>query len=539
MFLNTNIASMNAQRNVYQTSMDLDKSIERLSSGLRINTAADDASGLAIAEKMYTQRAGLSTAIQNTQDTSALFKIAEGALNQVGKMLSRIEELAVRAANQTLTSSDRSAITNEVKELTNQIDSISSNTEYNTLKLLNQNLDVKKSLSVTNTATAGTSGSLKIISTPDTIKNTAAAVLSVVAVASAAVMSGVATLGNASIDGVITINNSDIRILAADTSDTVVAKINAANSKTNVIAVQNASGVGAFISLISGKIDADAGNVIANSATVTNGSALGYTLVGASAHIVLSGDNTILSQMGLNALVGSVTGTNASVNLNGVAMTADDSKGNVVEMKNMGSSAYGLKVATDMFNGAFGAVVMNMYTLASSGNGGGALASAILHTSDITGASGGGDNATIDLNVDSRLRIQVGANYDQAISYSIGSMDSSSLGSGASSKYGSLADIQLDTATNANISIKVVQQAIKDVASMRSTMGAVLNRLDYTDKNLQVQRENMAAAESKIRDADISLEMTNFTKQQILMQAGTSMLAQANSKPQSILQLLK
>ncbi len=525
MFLNTNIASMSAQRHVYQTNLDLDKSIERLSSGLRINNAADDASGLAIAEKMYAQRSGLTTAIQNTQDTSALFKIAEGALNQVGKMLNRIEELAVRAANQTLTSSDRASIANEISELTGQIDSIAENTEYNTLKLLNQNLDVQKSITM-NALSTGAAGSIKILDAPDTVKNSTNLIFSVAQVASAAVMDGGGTTSaEMNNNGTININNVDISIVATDSADTVVAKINAMNSKTGVIAVQDTTGPGAIVSLISGKIDADAGNIVANGSGATLASATGYTTVGASAHIVLSGDGNILGVLNLTA--DSATGSNAIVALNGVLMTADDTQGNVVEMKNMGSSAYGLKVATDTFNGAYGGAVMNMYTAAGT--------AAILHTSDETGL----DTASINLNVDKRLRIQVGANYDQALNYSLGATDSKSIGQGASSKYGSLADIKVDTAANANISLKVIQQAIKDVASVRSQMGAVLNRLDYTDKTLQVQRENMAAAESKIRDADISLEMTNFTKQQILMQAGTSMLAQANSKPQSILQLLK
>jgi len=526
MFLNTNIAAMSSQRHVYQTNLDLDKSIERLSSGLKINSAADDASGLAIAEKMYAQRSGLSTAIQNTQDTSALFKIAEGALNQVGKMLNRVEELAVRAANQTLTSSDRASIANEIKELTNQIDSISENTEYNTMKLLNQNLDVKKSMTMT--GGSGAAGSVKILSTPDTLKNATGLLVTVVAVASAAVIEGTAaTAATMGTNSVITINNVDISVLSTDTTDTVVAKINAANAKTGVIATQDIAGSagGALVTLVTGKIDADATNVaVLSAAGVVNGSALGYTTVGSAARIVISGDNTIMSNLGFAA--GSAVGTNAQVQINDVDMTADGTQGNVLEMKNMGSKAYGLKIGTDMFNGAYGGVVLTLQ---------GAAASAIFHTSDYSGA----DEATVDIDINSRLRIQVGANYDQALNYSIGATDSRSIGVGASSKFGSLADIQVDTATNANISLKVVQQAIKDVASVRSQMGAVLNRLDYTDKTLQVQRENMAAAESKIRDADISLEMTNFTKQQILMQAGTSMLAQANSKPQSILQLLK
>jgi len=146
MYVNTNIPAFNAQRQLYANNLSLDKSLERLSSGLRINSGADDASGLAMAEKMKAQGVGLTSAIQNTQDGTSLFKIADGALDQVGRILSRLEELVVRANNRTLTDSDRITLQDEIGQLVDQISVISNNTEYNTLKLLDGNLDIKNHL---------------------------------------------------------------------------------------------------------------------------------------------------------------------------------------------------------------------------------------------------------------------------------------------------------------------------------------------------------------------------------------------------------
>jgi len=544
MYLNTNIAAVNAQRNVYQTNLSMDKTLERLSSGLRINSSADDASGLAIVEKMYAQRQGLTTAIQNTQDGIALFKIAEGALNQVGKMLSRMEELAVRAANQTLTASDRETIKDELTQLMGQINTISSDTEYNTLKLLNGNLDIKASL-IASTANIS-NGNIKVLSIGGDAQNVTNAQFALTSIGQAAIItSNVAAAGvTSSITSAtsIAINGVEISIAAGDNAEAIVSKINAKNSQTGVIATMTAA---RGVSLVSGKIDTDATNI----ATVNTGTIVGYAIVG-TYNTVTGKDNRI--EAGGNAAVWTflgviggaasitaiaVSGINAAATLDGMAMSVKSSEGGTIfEMTNTGSKAYGLKVGAELYNGTYGGFIVT-----GAGAGSGTIGSA-------TGAGGAGtlvrlassaDNAKVSLNVDSKLSLQTGANYQQALKYSIASIDVSSIGKNASSKFGSLADIKVDTAENASLSLKVVQQAIKDVSGIRATMGAIMNRLDYTDKTLQIQRENITAAESRIRDADVSLEMTAFVRQQILMQAGTSMLAQANQKPQSIMQLLR
>ncbi|MEZ7892856.1 MAG: flagellin [Candidatus Wallbacteria bacterium] len=528
MYVNTNISAMNAQRQLYNNNLSLDKSLERLSSGLRINTGADDASGLAIAEKMSSQGTGLTMAIQNTQDGNALFKIADGALDQVGKMLTRLEELMVRANNRTLVDSDRATIQNEVGQLIDQISTVSNNTEYNTLKLLDGGLDIKKSLTVTGNTI---NGSMKILDTPGTVKTVNSLTLSITSRGTPALASAVALPimpgagSSVGIQNTININGVDIQIESADTINTVISKINQANSKTNVIAIRDNTG---RVGLVTGKLDIDAANVVngLGGATAANGSAIGYTIIGSAALINLGGDIGIWSHIGFTGGVAgyNASGTNVAGLLGGITMQGS---GNVLEMKDAGSPAYGIKVGTNMFNGAYGG-----YVLTGSSAGGTVMSSVIY----ITSAT---DTVNISTNDTKKLGIQLGANYNQSISYSIQSISPDQLGQGASSKITSLKQVSVITAEDANLSLKVIQKAITDVTDIRANLGSKMNRLGYTEKTLRIQKENMASAESKIRDADMALEMTQYSRNQILVQTANAMLAQANSKQQNVLQLLK
>ncbi len=243
MYINTNVSALNAQRQLYMNELGLDKSLERLSSGLRINTGADDASGLAIAEKMRAQNVGLTTAIQNTQDGSSFFKIADGSMDQVSRILSRAEELLVRANNRTLTDNDRLTIQEELTQLIDQIKVTAQNTEYNTLKFLDGSIDIKKSLSIDTTIVpAVVNGSLKILETPGTVKSASAVVLSITALATPAVLDATpapAPAGTVGTQSTINVNGVDVQIASSDTVSTLLSKINAANSKTKVIAVMS------------------------------------------------------------------------------------------------------------------------------------------------------------------------------------------------------------------------------------------------------------------------------------------------------------
>ena len=538
MYVNTNMPALNAQRQLYNNNASLDKSLERLSSGLRINTGADDASGLAMAEKMKAQGVGLTSAIQNTQDGASLFKIADGALDQVGSILSRLEELTVRANNRTLTNSDRQTLQDEITQLIDQVSVISNNTEYNTLKLLDGNLDIKKSLTV---SSPGIPGSMKILNTPGTVKTSQNLLLqitqrplpAVAAAFSAPVLTGLGS--SIGLQNTININGIDVQVAATDTLNTIISKINQANSKTSVIAIQ-LPGDNNKISLVSGVIDTDAQNVAKglNSAggtiAASNGSAVGYTMVGTAATISLGGDTGIWSALGFHGSAGTSIpstylkeGTNVAGVLGGIQLQG---YGNTLTMEDAGSPMYGIKIGTSIFNEAYGGFIITAGALSTT-------ASAIYY------ATSTGDNASISTNDGNKIGLQLGANYNQSIAYSLASTAPDVLGVGASSKISSLKQVNVITLENANLSLKVIQKAITDVTTIRAAIGATLNRLDYTEKTIRVMRENMTSAESKIRDADMSLEMTGYTRNQILAQTATAMLAQANSRPQNVLQLLK
>ncbi len=534
MFVNTNIPAMNTQRQLFNNNIDLDRSLERLSSGLRINTGADDASGLAMAEKMKAQGVGLTSAIQNTQDGTSLFKIADGALDQVGRILSRLEELVVRANNRTLTDSDRTTLQNEIGQLIDQVNVISNNTEYNTLKLLDGGLDIKKSLTVNTSATsAGLPGSMKVLNTPGTVKSASNLVLSITARALPAVASASTTpiTGTIGIQNTININGVDVQIASSDTVSTIISKINQANSKTNVIAIQLSNNQ---LGLVSGIIDGDAQNVArgingTGSFNTPNGSAVGYSLVGTAATINIGGDTGIWSSLGFAPSGGASVpstytkvGSNATGIIDGIQLTGS---GNVLTMNDAGSPMYGIKIGTSMFNEAYGGVVFT--------GAGSATNTAVFYVTSTN------DTASLSTDDKKKVGLQLGANYNQSIAYSLQSVSAEVIGVGASSKLSSLKQVNVITLEDANLSLKVIQKAIVDVTNVRAALGATLNRLDYTEKTIRIQRENMASAESKIRDADMALEMTFYTRNQILAQTATAMLSQANQRPQNVLQLLR
>jgi len=313
----------------------------------------------------------------------------------------------------------------------------------------------------------------------------------------------------------VTLNGIDIQISSGDTVAAMAAKINAQNASTGVVATVSTTNV---MQLTTGVLDTDASNV---NAALTN--TIGYAKQGSAFTITWGGNTTLLTDMSLAS--GAVSGTNAAGSINGVAMQAVGGVGggSVLKDSQSGSITEGIQIDTDLYNGGNGVALRNNV----------ASASTVIHRSFI------GDSFTTKTDITSRLRLQIGANYDQGIYNGIDSVNTSQLGIGGSSLYGNLDSIKLDTMDNANVSLKVIQKAIEDVTGYRSKIGARMNRLDYTIKTLSIQRENMTAAHSRIQDADISAEMTTFTKQQIILQAGTAMLAQANARPQAVLQLLQ
>ncbi|MFD1505469.1 flagellin [Georgenia yuyongxinii] len=384
--INNNIAAVNAYRNLSNTQNDLSKSLEKLSSGFRINRAADDAAGLAISEGLRSQVGGLKVAARNAQDGISVVQTAEGALTEVHSILQRLRDLSVQAANDSNNPNARTNIETESDSLVAELNRIAESTNFNGTSLLKGN---------------GATGNLKF------------------------------QVGAGSdVDSVIEVN------------------LSGANVK---------SVAGALGSAMSGaKFAVDTPTAVGGVHTFTITKA-GIDTTVATANLGAPGDFKTVQEFAdaLNADADFTKELTARVN-------ADNEL--VVRAKNGGAVVGGATAGTD----------------AASGTGAGT-------SSAIAGANG------------------------------------------------------LDFSTNAlaRQSIDNIDESIKTISTARAELGAYQNRLEHTIKNINVSIENLTASESRIRDTDMASEMVNFTRSQILSQAGTAMLAQANQIPQGVLQLLR
>ncbi len=372
-----NITAMTAYRNLSTSDAMLSKSLERLSSGLRINRAADDAAGLGISQRMRAQIAGLKMASRNASQAINVVQTAEGAMNEIHNMLTRMRELSVQAASDSVTDTDRAYLDSEFDALRSEIDRIATSTEYNNTKLI------------------------------------------------------------------------------------------------------NGSYSGNSVSYASGQTTATASEGVQS--IVLNGAAAGtFTITDASGTSLTLTDGTTTETV---TLTGSGTGGAPS---SGNTVTANFSQLGITLTLNSAYSDQGLD----------GKVIV-----VDSGSGG---------------------------------QFQVGADNsaDNRISFSIGNLK-------ATGSTLNLSSADISSKSNAQSAIDSIDTAIDAVNTQRSNLGAVQNRLTYTIANVNNTTENIQASESTIRDADFALEMSSYTRSQILVQAGTAMLAQANATPQKVLTLLR
>jgi flagellin len=367
MRINHNLSALNSYGRLAQNNTATTKSLEKLSSGLRINRAGDDAAGLAISEKMRGQIRGLEQASRNAQDGISLIQTAEGGLNETHAILQRMRELAVQAGNDTLASADRDSITTEITELQSEINRIANTTEFNTKELLDGSFGASRS-----------GGTL----------------------------------------------------------------------------VTSESGLGSLTDI-----------------NVTGAKEGTYTFVASTSFLQLK-DST------------------------GNGQTIAVSQFSDATVQTIKFDQLGISVTTDTTFDANG-VTWNGLTIIASG---------------------------------STSKFQIGADEGQTMSISIGEMTASALSVNA---------INVSNATAAGAAITSVNAALTTVSTQRATLGAYQNRLEHSINNLNTSAENLTAAESRIRDVDMAHEMLGFTKNNILNQAATAMLAQANQQPQGVLQLLR
>lgn len=390
MRINTNIQAIDAQRNLMMSGSGLTKAIEKLSSGLRINRAADDAAGLSISEKLRSQIRGLAQAQRNAQDGISMLQTAEGALTEVHDMIQRMRELSIQAANDTLSGQDASGINVEIQQLRTEIDAIRDRTRFNGKQLLTGNL--------------------------------------------------VTSLGG------VTASDLILNDVVDAASDTIVSAIDVSSARA-----------GATFTLTS---------TAANTITLTR-----------------SGDNVAQT-------------------INVAAIAANGTQ-------TLDFTMLGVKL-----------------TLASAGG--------VTAANVITGLTAAANDTIVTTGTGS-ANLQIGPNATDTLT--IAFVDMSVAGLGLTTALDNFNVTQ--SVANAQAIITAADTAINSVSVMRGGLGARQNRLEHTIASLGVTHENLSASESRIRDADVAAEMVNFTKLQILQQAGTSILAQANQLPQNVLTLLR
>ena len=599
--INTNISSLTAQRQLGVSQLSLATSMARLSSGLRINSAQDDAAGLAISERFTSQIRGANQAARNANDGISLAQTAEGDLGQIANNLQRIRELAVQAANATNSSSDRISLNNEAAALVVENDRLATTSAFNGIKLLDgtftaQNFQVGANgtandmVSVSSIASAR-SNSLGVGASSSYASKVAGISASTGSYLAAGALSiNSQAVGSAPSDGV---SNSYARTSGL----AVAAAINAISGNTNVTATVSAT--------TSAGVSVAASTALAAGAVLINGVDIG-ALSAASSGVgrgaqVAAAINLKTSQTGVTAVADTTTGA--------VKLTAADGRNIIVSGTAGATSAVGLGTGTVTYGTLAGGTALSVTTSTAAGqlfiNGvdvgeiaagtsvtdrGDKVAAAINALSERTGvtatnaagkvtlsgavysnsasdntftgsATTGNTSFGINATFTSATNIAVTVTAAQYVSRSTVTLNSAAsagisvagVNSNALSATGlsegfkeatsvagaGVSAIDLTTAAGAQAALAAVDSAVNTVNSTRAALGAYQARFTSVVASLATTAENMSASRSRIQDADFAMETANLSRAQILQQAGTAMVAQANQLPQGVLALLR
>ncbi|MGI9263092.1 MAG: flagellin [Woeseiaceae bacterium] len=478
--INTNVASLNAQRNLNRSQGLLNQSLERLSTGLRINSAKDDAAGLAISERFTTQIRGLNQAVRNASDGISLSQTAESALGELTNNLQRIRELAVQSANATNSASDRAALDAEVQQRIAEIDRISSQTAFNNQKVLDGSFgtaafqigaNVGETISVTLNTGVG-AGQIGQIAegTSDT------------ALTATALTAGGLTvkIGSADAVGVGASVDGGGAGQEADSAFAKAAAVNAAGVPGLSATAQNSIEEGTAFDTVTLDAAAETYSLAVNGVTV-------YSAAYSTADITITAAN-VADQV--NLFTGE-TGVSATVDATSGALTFSTSDGRNIEVADtiVGSTNTGVDTSVQ--------AQVNRGTITLSAT----------------------DNITLGGTQEDRI----GFDADETITKDTVTISAVNV-------------LDVDGANNA---LKRIDSALTAVSGLRSQFGAIQNRFESTIANLQAVSENLAASRGRIQDADFAAETASLTKAQILQQAGVSVLSQANAQPQLALSLLQ
>ena len=579
--VNSNIASLNAQRQLLKSGAELDKASERLASGRRINSAADDAAGLAISNRQTSQIRGLDQAVRNANDGISLIQTAEGALDETTNILQRMRELAIQSSNGIYSDTDRATLDAEVQQLKAEIDRIADTTSFNGQNVLdgslgdislqvgsesNQTIDF--SIDGFSTSKLGGSGgdvigaaltgagsgdlgafgditgsdlsindvTISSLTSATTLNEALASINSDLDgkgvevstlvsfeadnVGDGALIAGTDTLTIAVVDGD---DNTQSFVLSGTSSlDELVDKINSDTSVTATISD-------------AGKLVLSAENVVQITVTdsTTGDGASGFTTTSQDFSLVFTDTSSDGSGVKIEALTGGTSATQLALNIN-----FNDDDGNLLGASFTANATNDINEGDLIINGVeIGAIDAGSTTAATLEN----TIEAINKLSSETGviafeaASGSNDRIGLRSTSGDPISIEYGENATDADVKSITGLDEQNAAVGA----GSVSSISVATAASAQKAIDVIDTALEQINDTRSQLGAVNNRLDFTVSNLSNVSEKTSAARSRIVDADFASETAKLSRSQVLQQASQAILAQANARPQQVLSLLQ
>jgi len=631
--INTNVSSLNAQRNLDSSQSSLATALQRLSSGLRINSAKDDAAGLSIAERFTSQIRGNTQAARNANDGISLAQTAEGDLVQIGNNLQRIRELAVQSANATNSASDRAALQAEASLLIAEVDRVAANSSFNGVKLLDGTFTAQQ-FQVGANATSNDRITLSAISSARTTQ------LGGVGATTSATVTGTATTA-ALAAGDLTLNGQQVGASTAGAAPgqgtasafSIASAINAVSSNSGVTATANATTVTGSAATV---FTAIAANTFSINGVNVGAVAAGTTAAGQGANLAAA-VNAVSTQTGVTAAADATTGAvtltaadgrdikiteNVTSNATGVSVASTGQRAVLLAQTGFASGAVGVAGTTTVASGAFtsasSATATDIYTVTVDGisvtsrTGATAATAAQLDTdfgvfvaantgyvltgtfvagtaqltkadgtavavktaytaadgtSDAAGAVAGGalfggaapttaagvtvtaaagsfngtadsdslaNHGTISLSSTNAAGIVIGGASVADAGFTTGTTAATTV-----SSVSAISAVDISTVSGANAALAAIDGALTTVNSTRATLGAVQNRFASTIASLQTTVENLSASRSRIQDADFAAETAALSRSQILQQAGTAILAQANASANSVLSLLR
>ncbi|ORU94264.1 MAG: hypothetical protein A6F70_08140 [Cycloclasticus sp. symbiont of Bathymodiolus heckerae] len=576
--INTNVASLTAQRNLNTSQNALNTSLERLSSGLRINSAKDDAAGLAISERFTTQIRGLNQAQRNANDGISLAQTAEGDLAQITNNLQRIRELAVQSANATNSASDRAALQLETSQLIAEIDRVAQNSEFNGVRLLDGGFATQQfqvGANADQTVNIDSIASARTLSLGQTFSAT-------LGTAGTAVQSGF-TDGDLTVNGFAITSSADAAAIAAEITAADASLTATATNVQSAIAFSDVVGIVAAAEVVgtgaqSGPISdvtyngADAGfdvdgQTVALTTDFATDTAGGVALAAAielqltDITVTATGDQgsgdlalTFARTSGTAAIaVGSFTGTAAAsgygadagtVGTVGTATITAEAPDFTLTLDGttLDFSTTGLDGTIDAADVAAAIIAADIGYTGVSADTATSIAFTKTDGSNAVFVEGGTDAGDELSTYIGNIATLVSSDGDIVIAGSTAANAGLTAGTTTASTTLSgttIAGTDISTVAGANAALVSVTSALSTISTSRASLGAIQNRFESVVSSIQTTSENLSAARSRIRDADFAEETAALTRAQILQQAGVSILSQANSLPQNVLALLQ